>query len=100
MQMSGLKIRPIVAASMAISAVIVAQRSDAQETTTYTYDELGRLVETDTAGGPNDAVETSLDYDDAGNRTSYEVTGSSNPASNPRYLLIPVTGGRMVVVIE
>lgn len=69
----------------------------AQETTTYSYDELGRLIETEVTGGPNDAVDTELNYDDAGNRTSYTVTGSSVPPADLR--IIPVAGGKIVVVI-
>lgn len=44
--------------------------------TTYTYDALGRLVQSDvTTDGAT--VHTKIDYDPAGNRTSYTVTGAN-----------------------
>lgn len=44
--------------------------------TTYTYDALGRLVQSDvTADGAT--VTTKIQYDPAGNRTSYTVTGAN-----------------------
>jgi YD repeat-containing protein len=44
--------------------------------TTYTYDALGRLVQSDvTTDGAT--VHTRIDYDPAGNRTSYTVTGAN-----------------------
>lgn len=59
----------------------------AGETVSYTYDALGRLVVVQHAGTVNDGVTTDIVYDAAGNRTSYEVTGSGNnngtPANQP-----------------
>ncbi len=52
----------------------------AGETVTYTYDELGRLVKTVQSGTVNDGVETDIAYDEAGNRTGYDVSGSSGAA--------------------
>lgn len=54
--------------------------ANASETVTYSYDALGRLVASSTSGGPNDGVATSTQFDPAGNRTNYSVTGST--ASN------------------
>lgn len=48
----------------------------ASETTTYTYDELGRLVTSSIQGGPNAGVSSSATFDPVGNRTVYAVGGS------------------------
>lgn len=55
----------------------LAGPAEAQEVTTYTYDELGRLVSSSTAGGPNDGVHTVTTFDAAGNRSSYVISGVS-----------------------
>ncbi|MBW6527307.1 hypothetical protein KZ813_10690 [Sphingomonas sp. RHCKR7] len=52
-----------------------AAQTPPANTTTYTYDALGRLVQSDvTSDGAT--VETKVQYDPAGNRTSYTVTGA------------------------
>ncbi|MFJ1288545.1 hypothetical protein, partial [Acinetobacter baumannii] len=43
----------------------------AQETTTYQYDQLGRLVRSSISGGPNSAVTMATCFDPAGNRAQY-----------------------------
>lgn len=49
--------------------------------TTYTYDALGRLVQSDvTTDGAT--VTTKIQYDPAGNRTSYTVTGANRPGND------------------
>lgn len=48
--------------------------ASAQDTTTYTYDSLGRVTATTTGGGPSNGVSTSSSYDAEGNRTNYSVT--------------------------
>ena len=55
--------------------------SSAQETTTYSYDALGRLIGSGIAGGPQDGVSKTLGYDPAGNRSSYAVVAPSNTAT-------------------
>jgi hypothetical protein len=54
----------------------------AQETTSYTYDALGRLITTANAGGPNDGISSTYAFDPASNRTSVAVTTSSGGAGN------------------
>ncbi len=44
----------------------------------YEYDALGRLVAVQNSGSANDGVDTTINYDDAGNRLSYQETGSDN----------------------
>lgn len=53
-----------------------AKTATAAETITYTYDALGRLVEVATVGTVNNGVDKSIEYDAAGNRIEYEVTGA------------------------
>jgi YD repeat-containing protein len=48
----------------------------AQETTTYTYDELGRMISSAISGGSNNGTTTGTCFDAAGNRTQYGVANS------------------------
>ena len=54
----------------------------AQETTTYSYDGLGRLQGSTIAGGTNNGRKTGTCFDAAGNRTRYDVA-TSTPAVCP-----------------
>jgi len=49
--------------------------SAAQETVTYVYDDLGRLIVTRVSGGARNGQETGTTFDPAGNRTNYSVSG-------------------------
>jgi hypothetical protein len=67
----------------------------AQETQTYTYDALGRLtqVSKSRASNPTTPIISSTQFDAAGNRTTYSVTGV--PASNgtgPTVIVLPLLG--------
>lgn len=53
----------------------------ANEITTYTYDALGRIVNSSTTGSVNGGLQTGISYDAAGNRSNYTVTGASPPTS-------------------
>lgn len=62
--------------TLAVSAVLsMVAPLTASETTTYSYDALGRLVTVSVSGGPVGGTQTSTAFDPAGNRTSYAVTG-------------------------
>lgn len=63
----------------------------ASETTTYSYDALGRLVATTVSGGPTDGLATSTQFDAAGNRTNYQVTGAPPPRPR-RVIVLPLNG--------
>lgn len=52
----------------------------AQETTTYQYDQLGRLVRSSVIGGPSNAITTATCFDPAGNRVQYFVGTGTAPA--------------------
>lgn len=58
-------------------AALPLTASSATETITYTYDVLGRVVATSTAGTVNSGHVVGITYDAAGNRTNYTVTGAS-----------------------
>ncbi|NWK94678.1 hypothetical protein DM806_03150 [Sphingobium lactosutens] len=60
---------------IAIFSVLPAS-AQAASTTSYTYDALGRLVNSITAGTINNGTQMSITYDAADNRTTYRVTGS------------------------
>lgn len=49
----------------------------ASETSTYTYDALGRLITATRSGGPSDGVQIATVFDAAGNRTSHGSTSAS-----------------------
>lgn len=71
------------------TSILTATPLAAQETITYQYDALGRLVEVSTDGGPADNVNSDYTYDKAGNRTLVAVSGAAggapapDPAPNP-----------------
>lgn len=79
----------------------------AQETSTITYDALGRVTKVVKSGGPAAGVQTSYDLDSAGNRTKVKVVGSANGNGNPgggatsqtvRYVLVPLNGFTLIPV--
>lgn len=61
-------------------AYVCALDATRAETTTYSYDAQGRLVQVQTAGGPGSGVTQTYQYDSADNRVQYQVAGS--PAQN------------------
>ncbi|GAA0474997.1 hypothetical protein GCM10009096_15750 [Parasphingorhabdus litoris] len=81
---------------VAFVALFTVAPATASETVTYTYDELGRLVRTSQTGSVNNGVVTDIDYDDAGNRTQYTVSGSPNGSINPnagkKIIVLPING--------
>ncbi|HEX6374537.1 MAG TPA: Ig-like domain-containing protein [Allosphingosinicella sp.] len=68
---------------LATSLFALAAAARASETTTYTYDALGRLTATSSTGTVNNGVAASLAYDPAGNRSSYTVTGAGGGTPPP-----------------
>ncbi|WP_156025006.1 hypothetical protein [Sphingomonas phyllosphaerae] len=84
--------------------LIVPAIAGAQSTTTYTYDALGRLVGSATDRGPG-ASTTTIEYDPAGNRKTYKVSGAANGAdegagasvpSKPRFVVVPLNGFTLI----
>jgi YD repeat-containing protein len=79
----------------------------AQETTTYTYDALGRVTGVSRSGGPVGGASTAYTYDPASNRTNVTVTNSPNgapssdsgsgaTAGNARYVVVPLNGYTLI----
>lgn len=65
-------------ACLAIAISCLAHATvEAQETTTYEYDSLGRLITTQKSGGPKNGESTSAAYDPAGNRSGYAVNAQA-----------------------
>jgi len=69
-------------ATSVATAAILSCSALAQETTTYSYDGLGRLKGSVIAGGTNSGRTTGTCFDAAGNRTRYDVA-MSIPAACP-----------------
>jgi YD repeat-containing protein len=67
-------------AALAALAALGA-RAEAGETRIYGYDALGRLVSATSSGTVNDGLATTIGYDPAGNRQSYNVTAGSAPGT-------------------
>ncbi|HLL29437.1 MAG TPA: Calx-beta domain-containing protein [Allosphingosinicella sp.] len=65
---------------LAASLCALATAARGNETTTYSYDELGRLVATSKTGTVNAGQGTSILYDAAGNRMNYSMAGGAAPA--------------------
>jgi outer membrane biosynthesis protein TonB len=66
---------------LATSALAFAAAAQAGETTSYSYDALGRLVSATSSGTVNNGLATTIAYDPAGNRQSYNVaTGGGGGA--------------------
>lgn len=58
---------------IALTTLTICDVCYAQETISYTYDSLGRLKTTRTAGGPSDGSQRVYAYDPTGNRASLVV---------------------------
>src|SRR5882724_11236283 len=49
----------------------------AAQTVSFTYDALGRLIQSQVQNGPEGSLLQTFDYDPAGNRKSYQVSGTT-----------------------
>lgn len=66
----------------AATVLTLSCAASAQETTSYSYDELGRLKASIISGGPNSTRQIGTCFDAAGNRVRYDV-GTTTPAPCP-----------------
>lgn len=84
------KSRNIIIKSVACAvALSFSGTVSAQETKTFTYDALGRLIEVQ----KSDGTVTAITFDKAGNRTSYNVGGSANQSPPPAgFVVVPLSG--------
>jgi YD repeat-containing protein len=64
----------------------------AGETTTYSYDALGRLANAAHSGTVNSGLNQAYTYDAADNRSNVTVTGSPY-SSTTRVVVLPLLGG-------
>lgn len=64
-------------AGSAVAIAILSCSALAQETTTYSYDGLGRLKGATIVGGTNNGRTTGTCFDAAGNRIRYDVATSA-----------------------
>lgn len=73
--------RALACALLAGTALALPAAAPANETITYSYDVLGRLVATTSSGTVNNGLTSQIGYDPAGNRSCYRVTspGASVP---------------------
>lgn len=75
--------------------------SMASETTSYSYDPLGRLTKASNTGGPRDGKETNTAFDPAGNRATHAVAlPPPEPVNNAVFSIsgpAPVTEGQAAV---
>ena len=84
---------------IAFGAGILGVEVNAEEVKTYKYDALGRLVETSTQGTVNNGLNTTIQFDKAGNRINYKVTGSTTlPAAGRRVIVIPLNGFTVIPI--
>lgn len=70
------------------------------ETRTYTYNARGELTGSSVSGGPANGVQTTVAYDAAGNRTSYQTTQSSAPIRFPIPIAVPINGISIITIPE
>lgn len=68
-------------ASMLVAGV--PAQSQTSDAVTYTYDALGRLVQTSHSGTVNNGVNSTYSYDPASNRTNVTVTGAAGTLGEP-----------------
>ncbi len=70
--------------TLIMAGALIASAAFASDTTTYTYDALGRLVGTTVSGGPNNGRVVGSCFDRAGNRMRYDVaTSTPTPCPTP-----------------
>ena len=64
--------------ALGLACACISSIAAAADTTTYTYNALGRLTQVQIAGGPANGTQISYQYDASGNRTQYIVSGSTS----------------------
>lgn len=86
--------------ALGLFGALMAAPAIAAETTTYTYDALGRLTGSSVSGGPSSGVATALQYDPAGNRGNYQVTGSANNSPPvAAVIVVPLNGFTVIPIL-
>lgn len=94
-KMGGMTMKLVIGAC----ALLLAPAAAAQETTTYSYDALGRLKTTSTSGGQNDGTVNQVEFDRAGNRTNYTTTGATGtPSNGTKVIVVPLNGFTVIAI--
>ncbi len=85
--------RKSIVAAVVVVANVAALPVTAQDTTTYQYDALGRLIQSTTVGGANDGLDYQYEYDAADNRKRVTVSGSNGtPFGSGKLIVLPING--------
>ena len=82
------------------AVTIMASPSLAAETTTYTYDALGRLIQSKSTGTVNNGLQTDTTFDAAGNRSNQTVTGSVNNSPPVRAVIVLPLNGYTIIPLS
>jgi YD repeat-containing protein len=93
-----MKIGRIAFSAAFLVLVSIPGPSLADETVTYSYDALGRLIRTVRAGGPASGVDAQIQYDPAGNRAKLTVSGAASSAAPVRVIVVPLNGYTIIAV--
>lgn len=72
----------------------------AGQTVTYTYDALGRLVQSQTQGGPGNGTTQVFKFDAAGNRTQYQALVEVALSMNSSTVNLTATGANLTVNVS
>ena len=72
----------------------------ASQTVTYTYDSLGRLVGSQTQGGPGNGTTQVFKFDAAGNRTQYQALVEVALSMNSPTVNLTATGANLTVDVS
>lgn len=95
------RMRQVKGAIFLAGFMLAVSPATAGETTTYSYDALGRLTGSASTGTVNNGLNTAIQYDPAGNRTNYTVTGSANnspPAA--AVIVVPLAGFTIIPIMS
>ena len=79
---------------------MTASNAQATETTTYTYDALGRLIQSKSLGTVNNGLQTDTAFDPAGNRSNQTVTGSVNNSPPVRAVIVLPLNGYTIIPLS
>lgn len=82
------------------AAISLSVPARAAETTTYTYDALGRLIQSKSMGTVNNGLQTDTAFDPAGNRSNQTVTGSVNNSPPVRAVIVLPLNGYTIIPLS
>jgi uncharacterized protein involved in exopolysaccharide biosynthesis len=82
------------------AAMSLSVPASATETTTYTYDALGRLTQSKSTGSVNNGLQTDTVFDPAGNRSNQTVSGSVNNSPPVRGVIVLPLNGYTIIPLS